>query len=108
MCQDERGTAVSPAKCMCDLLLASLGQTDRVPGRWKRLVHLRSLLQWTPWDPLAAQDGEAGHPHAGPSPQAGAALRQLRKATDSEAQCRRPEDSREAVPHSVDFQAAKD
>lgn len=56
----------------------------------------------------AGEDGEARHPHSGPPPEAGAAVRGIGEAADPEAQQWRAEDSREALPGRMDRQAAED
>lgn len=56
----------------------------------------------------AGEDGEARHPHSGPPPEAGAAVRGVGEAADPEAQQRCAEDGWEAVPGCVDCQAAED
>lgn len=65
------------------------------------LVHL-SCRHW------AGEDGKARHPHSGPSPEAGAAVRGVRETADPEAQQRCAEDRWEALPGSVDRQATED
>lgn len=56
----------------------------------------------------AGEDGKARHPHSGPPPEAGAAVRGIREAADPKAQQRRAENSWEALPGSMDCQAAED
>lgn len=54
------------------------------------------------------EDGEARHPHSGPPPETGAAVRGIWEAADPETQQWCAEDSWEAVPGSMDRQAAED
>lgn len=56
----------------------------------------------------AGEDGQARHPHSGPSPEAGAAVRGVGEAAHPEAQQRCAEDGREALPGRMDRQAAED
>lgn len=73
------------------------------------LIYISPRLSLPPAVPVqsdpAGEDGEAGRAHAGPPPEAGAAVRGLREAAHPEAERRGPEDGREALPVRLDRQA---